>query len=80
VRYENAQAHFSASGYGFGENKKKLPTIKTLREEYGKLNTTKKQLWQSYHNIKNENKDYEVAYKNIKLLLNLKPQEVESML
>lgn len=77
ANYEKAQAYFDEHNYGFGEEQQRLPSMKDLKQSYMSLATERQKLWSSYNKIKKSDKDYDLAYQNIKTLLQLdKPTEV----
>jgi len=75
IDHEAAKAYFNKSGYGFGSGNK-LPSINQLREQYATLNTDKKEYEYGYKELKNNSKETENAWQNVKAILNYKVENV----
>jgi len=53
---------------------KKLPSIRTLKEEYATLNTEKKKLYSDYNDLKQNSRSLSIAKGNADRILGIKPE------
>ncbi|MCL1995826.1 MAG: relaxase/mobilization nuclease domain-containing protein [Defluviitaleaceae bacterium] len=75
--YEKAQQYFAQNNYGFGSDQEKLPRMQTLKQEWMELKNKKHSLWSNYKDINSADKEHEIAYKNIRVILNKDSKEKE---
>lgn len=59
----------------FGKYEGKLPTIKELNQEYAEILTEKKKAYEEYREIRDENKELQIAKHNLERFLNLQEEE-----
>ncbi|MCL2821555.1 MAG: relaxase/mobilization nuclease domain-containing protein [Oscillospiraceae bacterium] len=65
----------AAKKYFDSLGKKKLPSMKSLKEEYATLNTKKKKLYSNYHDLKQNSRSLAIAKGNADRILGITPDE-----
>ena len=69
--HDDARKYFSEQGFGFKNSENRLPAIKDLQEQYAIHNTTKRKLWDKYHEINRSDREIGNAWGNVKAILNV---------
>jgi len=65
-----AKKYFDSLGYGKGD-KKNLPSINALKQEWATLDAEKKSLYRDYHSMKDNNRDLHTALYNAERMLGI---------